>query len=122
MATELGVTIKSSSNYDKLSQAFARELTQRKCEYVNYESATDYVVDCIQRAHHKVHAKSALGRYQQVDKMDLQVSCTFCMSKYRPREYKRTLQCGHTFHKRCIDMYILNYNAKNCPCCRKYIF
>lgn len=43
--------------------------------------------------------------------------CSICISEYLNNEYYRTLNCGHTFHKRCIDKWIKKNNS--CPICRE---
>ncbi len=45
--------------------------------------------------------------------------CAICHCNYTINEYKRTLDCNHNFHKKCIDKW-LKMNL-NCPLCRKDI-
>ena len=47
----------------------------------------------------------------------LKQDCPICISGYQPGEFKRTLQCGHTFHKKCVDRWIKH--QKQCPICRQ---
>ncbi len=46
--------------------------------------------------------------------------CSICLNTYTIPEKIRTLNCGHSFHKRCIDKW-LNQN-QSCPICRQNIF
>jgi hypothetical protein len=51
--------------------------------------------------------------------------CPICSKLYKNQEYKRTLKgCKHTFHKKCIDKWLIqgyHYNHMECPiCCYNY--
>ena len=41
--------------------------------------------------------------------------CIICFDQY-PKETGKTLECGHTFHPKCIDQWISEH--KTCPICR----
>ena len=62
-----------------------------------------------------------LGSYKRIniddDLIKCKSSCPICLDNYKDKEYKRTLKCGHTFHKKCIDKWIKKHNS--CPICRK---
>lgn len=45
--------------------------------------------------------------------------CVVCHEDYKCGEYKRSLNCGHIFHKKCIDKW-LKTNL-SCPYCRLLI-
>ena len=49
----------------------------------------------------------------------LNQQCSICHDIYKCKEYKRSLVCNHTFHKKCIDKW-LKQNI-NCPMCRTEI-
>jgi hypothetical protein len=42
--------------------------------------------------------------------------CSICQDEYKIKEYKRELDCKHTFHKKCIDKWLKTHLT--CPCCR----
>jgi hypothetical protein len=42
--------------------------------------------------------------------------CSICLEKFQEGEYKRELNCSHTYHKKCIDKWIKH--EFNCPECR----
>lgn len=45
--------------------------------------------------------------------------CVICFEKYQKGQYKRVLDCQHTFHKKCIDQWFRkNVHRMNCPLCR----
>ena len=46
--------------------------------------------------------------------------CNICLNDYKHREYKRVLhKCGHTFHKKCIDKWLIQSREMSCPKCRE---
>jgi len=63
-----------------------------------------------------------LGSYTRVTKNDLNKTCTMCFEEYKENEYKRTMKCGHVFHKKCIDKWLNKYNKTDCPNCRSNVF
>jgi len=69
----------------------------------------------------KVPNKDVVPKHQLISKNDeiLTQQCTICHENYKHREYKRTLNCTHIFHKKCIDKW-LKINI-NCPMCRTEI-
>lgn len=46
--------------------------------------------------------------------------CSICYTKYNQNDLLRKLKCNHTFHKCCLDNWLLNYNNK-CPFCKNKI-
>ncbi len=44
--------------------------------------------------------------------------CSICLNEFKTGEYKRELFCGHTFHKKCIDKWLLKSNKMTCPLCK----
>lgn len=66
---------------------------------------------------------SELGPYKRIQKDSelLGETCVICMDNYKLNEGYRTLNCGHKFHKKCIDKWLLN-GSVNCPICRKEQF
>ena len=61
-----------------------------------------------------------LDKYRKIKEDDIIVKkklcCPICLEEFKPNEYKRTLNCNHLFHKRCIDKWIKVNNT--CPVCR----
>lgn len=47
---------------------------------------------------------------------EMQISCAICLSEYTEGEELRLLPCSHTFHKSCVDEWLM-VNA-TCPNCR----
>jgi hypothetical protein len=44
--------------------------------------------------------------------------CPICLDKFR-NSTVRKLECGHVYHKKCIDKWLYQYEKKECPYCRK---
>lgn len=66
---------------------------------------------------------SKLGPYHRVNKNSnlLKESCSICLDNFSVGEGYRTLICGHDFHKKCIDRWLLK-GSQECPMCRKNAF
>ncbi len=56
-----------------------------------------------------------LGKYQIITENDTG-TCSVCLDSFKKGLYKRTLNCGHLFHKKCVDKWISR--EKSCPLCR----
>jgi hypothetical protein len=66
--------------------------------------------------------KTQLPKYRKIKTVDCNDSCSICLDKYTENTYKRTLDCSHHFHKKCIDKWFMNCDEENihCPICRKH--
>lgn len=60
-----------------------------------------------------------LGKYQKIKPNDptLNEDCSICLDKFNVGFYKRILECGHSFHKKCVDKWLKTHTT--CPICRK---
>lgn len=67
-----------------------------------------------------IQKKKYYGKYFLIRDTDCIVGeeCPICLEQYIPGIYKRTLSCGHYFHKKCIDEWFKRENM-DCPLCRK---
>ena len=65
----------------------------------------------------------SLGNYQRVTKEEVSEdnTCCICLAPYKQGEGKRTLGCEHSFHKKCIDKWLMTSKTE-CPICRKNPF
>ena len=67
--------------------------------------------------------KRRLGPYYRINEDDSIIknkdTCPICLEQYVKGTYKRTLICGHTFHKKCVDKWFKT-SPNTCPVCRKY--
>jgi len=45
--------------------------------------------------------------------------CSICQDNFEENEYYRELQqCGHKFHKKCVDEWFFKSKSYSCPLCR----
>ena len=65
----------------------------------------------------------SLGNYQRVTEEEVTEdnTCCICLAPYKVGEGKRTLGCEHSFHKKCIDKWLMTSKTE-CPICRKNPF
>ncbi|RWS22713.1 zinc finger: C3HC4 type-like protein [Leptotrombidium deliense] len=49
-----------------------------------------------------------------------QESCTICLEPFVQEECIRILACKHSYHKKCVDFWLLNFREV-CPLCGKSI-
>ena len=60
-----------------------------------------------------------LGPYKRLNQHSelLGDNCTICLDNFELNQGYRTLHCGHSFHKKCIDKW-LREGSQECPICR----
>lgn len=62
-----------------------------------------------------------LPKFKKIKEDDILVlencECSICLEKYTSGTYKRTLDCNHSYHKKCIDKWFKN--STFCPLCKK---
>ena len=62
-----------------------------------------------------------LPKFKKIKEDDMLIiencDCSICLDKFTIGTYKRTLECNHYFHKKCIDKWFKNSNF--CPLCKK---
>jgi len=65
---------------------------------------------------------SHLPKYEKIKDNDNLItqhtSCAICINKYKKGEYKRVLPCGHCYHKKCIDKWLMGNKKMSCALCR----
>jgi hypothetical protein len=69
----------------------------------------------------RVPLKELIPKYKQIKFGDSIIgqTCSICQDEYKPKEYRRELNCKHSFHKKCIDKWLKNHLS--CPFCRSNI-
>jgi hypothetical protein len=64
-----------------------------------------------------------IGKYKKVKSTDTELiesTCPICLETFQLGEFHRTLECTHSFHKKCIDKWFKKDHC-DCPMCRKII-
>ncbi len=64
-----------------------------------------------------------IKKYYKCNKND--IDCSICFEKVSCKEFVRKLNCNHSFHKKCIDRWLVNSikndNSPSCALCRQTI-
>lgn len=111
------VNFNNFSNKDgkKLCKIFSKQiLTHAENLQVN-DCCDEYINKCIDNAYKIFDIEKKIGSAQRVT--DSYSSCVFCNTMMRNREMKHVLNCGHQFHKKCLNQWMYKYNAYSCPAC-----
>ncbi len=69
----------------------------------------------------RVPLNELIPKYRQIKSDDDIIGqvCSICQDEFKPKEFKRELNCKHIFHKKCIDKWLKEH--LNCPFCRTNI-
>ncbi len=98
--------------------------TQLIQDIIKYENDTEIINVCNNYIEHKIkcHKNSNEIRNKisskKIKNNDYAIgySCAICINSFKQGEFKKTLGCNHTFHKKCIDIWFCCHNT--CPICR----
>ena len=60
-------------------------------------------IHTMQKIVNKIEFQKLKKGYKKVKEEDLNCECNICCHDFEKNEFKRTLPCNHTFHKKCID-------------------
>ncbi len=63
---------------------------------------------------------AALGPMKRCQQRTFDEPCTICTAGFTPTQFYRELRCGHCFHKKCIDKWLLECEP-HCPNCRTLV-
>lgn len=61
--------------------------------------------------------RSSNSKQSKTEKVD----CRVCLCELEEGEKVRSLRCKHTFHKDCLDQWLLQYHWATCPLCRNRV-
>lgn len=110
---------KSFTQNKKISTIFSKQVFENSYLLDSFPDYESYIVDCIKNTFHILNMQKLLGPAKKVN--DDYTFCNVCNMQIKQRQLKRTLQCNHEFHKKCIDKYIFKLYGNACPCCAKEI-
>ena len=79
-------------------------------------------IQAMQKILNKIEFQKLKKGYKKVKEEDIDCECNICCNNFEKNEFKRTLQCNHTFHKKCIDKWVNKYKNQSCPVCRQNVF
>ena len=111
----LKIDVKNNTSNPKIEKLFSKKLKQNLD--INHPSVEQIVINSVKDTLHDWKIMKKLGSYKKVLKNDCSIMCTLCNANLQLNQYKRALQCGHTFHKKCIDKCIFVHNTTTCPVC-----
>ncbi len=69
---------------------------------------------------YKISFLPSYRRHSNMSPCDNQSLCPICMNDFTDKDYVRPLHCGHRYHKKCIDRWLMNNHQ--CPICRDAVF
>uniref|UniRef100_A0A6C0F635 RING-type domain-containing protein n=1 Tax=viral metagenome TaxID=1070528 RepID=A0A6C0F635_9ZZZZ len=104
---------------NRLGNVFKTKLKSNLDE-LDLDDVDTYICNCLENSYKQVMFKSH-NKYlkKKDDKFEV---CSLCLNQIEFNTFKRVLPCGHTYHKKCIDKWLFNYNHFNCPNCRDQIY
>ena len=126
MATSrISYTISSSNHLEELFDFVNRHLTIMESNVIQYHNP---ILDEKMKINLPSPIEQPLAKYlarflPEIQKVTTQLIgdlCPICFQHYLPNEHCRKLNCQHTYHANCIDMWFgNNLNDLSCPTCRK---
>ncbi|CAF0724972.1 unnamed protein product [Brachionus calyciflorus] len=84
----------------------------QKFRYLNTKKRLD---DKLKKATLKALSKMVVRKISNDDK-ELTEACAICLENYQVNDQIRELPCGHYFHQKDVDVWLLEH--RNCPMCK----
>ena len=78
-----------------------------------------YIKEILYKKPNKSKYLEYLGKYNKLTKKEKSFDCPICFEDVGENKAYRILECGHKFHKTCIDKWLYNVEKSSCPMCRK---
>ena len=83
-----------------------------------------YCYICMIKCKNKVRTRVRVIRNTVIEEIDslprVRDTCPICLEEFQRTDTVRNLNCSHSFHKKCIDPWLINYKIE-CPMCRQAI-
>ena len=77
-----------------------------------------YIKEILYRKPKKSKYLEYLGKYNKLTKNEKSFDCPICFEDVEKNKAYRILECGHKFHKTCIDKWLYSSEKNSCPMCR----
>lgn len=96
-------------------------LESSNCDIINIFIYTE---PCNKKVNNRRNLRNLdIKNYRLCKQQDIE--CCICCENVKTNEYIRELNCGHVFHKKCIDKWLLSSMKEketvSCPICRTVI-
>jgi hypothetical protein len=97
-------------------EQFAKIADDTSSHYILQLAPDETVLHVFKKLKPVHYIKKHLPPYKKATQNHLAETCSICLDHYTTATYTRTLPCGHTFHKKCVDKWLKQ--AFDCPYCR----
>ena len=107
---------------DEIQQQFLDDFSNQLNCQLNETNITDSIKKSLTTLLYDKPTDMLKNTCKRIKKEEEHLMCNICLEQFKENEYKRIVECGHNFHKRCIDKWINKYNNFTCPLCRTDLF
>ena len=80
-------------------------------------SNENYISTDVPKKKRELEKKYNISKYYKCKEDNIE--CSICVDTISKKEYIRKLNCGHKFHKKCVDTWLIY--SLSCPMCRETI-
>lgn len=108
--------IEAQQEQEMLEKAIQESLKENpNPDVMNYEQLQELEerIGCVSKGYTDMEISMIPSKICTIAKGD----CSICLEPFKQAELLKGLNCGHEFHKDCID--ICFKTTKKCPCCMK---
>lgn len=120
------ISSNSSNNSETLNEIILHLIDEYKEQSEDNSNIEIEYLYCNKSTIKKINNKffKNLGKFEKINKDDnILINndiCSICCDKYKEGNYKRILpNCGHIYHKKCIDKWFKITDNKFCPLCNE---
>jgi hypothetical protein len=92
---------------------------QAELEREEISRALEESLRSLLRANRRVTTRGVVRGLERssVGEGESEEDCSICLDGYKRGQAVTKMPCGHEFHSKCLERWLLNYNA-TCPYCR----
>ena len=109
----LKISVINNTKDKKIENIFTKQL---KHNIKSYDNPKAIVLQTVQETmkHWKYFQETGKATRASINQ---NMICKCCNEKIKKRQLVRNTICNHTFHKKCLDNWILKDNQSKCPQC-----